>query len=59
MLQRQRINLYFDGLSPEPVSSTMPAIKNYTYTLLFPEDIQGRIEASERNLFKKEKNIWF
>ena len=40
---------------PSTSSSTMPAVKNYTYTLLFSKDIQGRMEASEINL-KKEKD---
>lgn len=55
MLQRQRINLYFDGLSPEPVSSTMPAIKNYTYTLLFPEDIKAELRLQKETFLKKKK----
>lgn len=55
MLQRQRINLYFDGLSPGPVSSTMPAIKNYTYTLLFPEDIKAELRLQKETFLKKKK----
>lgn len=45
-------NLYFYGFSPASVLPTRPAVENYLY-VIFPEDIQGRMEASEINLKKK------
>lgn len=38
------------------VLPTMPAVENYLYAV-FPEDIQGRIEASEINLKKDKKMV--
>lgn len=49
-------NLHFYGLSLASVLPTMPGVENYLYTI-FPEDIQGRIEASEINL--KNRKRWF
>lgn len=57
MLQLQRITICISmAFFLASVLPTMPAVENYLYAV-FPEDIQGRIEASEINLKKDKKMV--